>query len=445
VIHLLFDRLKKNLDRMIFERDLYPCVAVAVSGGSDSVALLVLAWQWAQLRGATIVALTVDHCMRSDSLSDCLFVKDLSNKYGIKCHILTWEHTSVIASNLQAQARRARYSLMADFCKQLDILYLCVGHHEDDVVENFFLRLMRSATVFGLSMQEVTFVDDIIVLRPMLSSRKEECREFLKNHAIAWKEDPSNHNHKFTRNKVRFQLNAIVNQEGIIATQSHLANLAQTVLREYIIASLFNYVFISELGYVSIDSRLFEEVHDEMQHIIVAHLLTIVRGSDKTPSLKSVKLIWNKIKSLEIHSCTLHGCLIVPRGDRIFVIRAFGKENVPVARLTDGALWDKRFRVNLLSFDERFSGYCFVDKLSPWNFGSLDLSFRESSFSAQVEFADDDLLYAKFLESLPVVKNERGDVVCVPHAFDGNKVTIEGNLLELNFRPSFISHFVHFV
>ena len=426
---------------MILEGHQSPRVGVAVSGGSDSVAHLLLANEWAKSFGATIIALTVDHQIREDSLSDCLFVQRLCEKFKIECHILSWRHKT-IASNFQAKAREARYLLLTDFCKKLDILYLCVGHHIDDVVENFFLRLMRGAGIFGLSLKSVTFVNNVMIMRPLLSFRKSECVEFLQNQRVEWREDLSNQNQKFTRNKVRSQLVSFTNQEAVISTQSHLGEIADTIIRDSLLEIMSRCVFISELGYSSIEFSLISDACQELQYFVIAHVLTIVRGTNRPPSFKSVKMVWNKVKDRNNIFINLHGCIIARYFDQVFVIRSFGKVDVTSARLTDYVLWDKRFSVDLL-LPKEDSGFSYsIDRLRSEDFDApLDIL---NSFT-QVSFARFKLLYRQFLESLPVIRDENGSIVGIPHAcYYSEKGQILRSNVRVSFTPCFVSRFVHF-
>jgi tRNA(Ile)-lysidine synthase len=440
----VLDLFEQNISKMILEGDFSPRIAVAVSGGSDSVALLLLANEWAQFFGATIIALTVDHQMRDDSLSDCLFVKDLCKKHAIECHILSWHH-DIIASNIQAKAREARYILLTDFCKKLDILYLCVGNHADDVVENFFLRLMRSSGIFGLSLKDVVFVNNVAILRPLLCFKKADCIKFLQSKKIHWREDITNQNHKFTRNRVRTELAFLANQDSIISTQFHLGKIADTVVRDSLLEVMANCVFISEMGYASIEFGLIDQAYQELQYLVLAHVLTIVRGTNKTPSLKSLKMIWDQLKCKDNAAANLHGCLISRYSHKVFIIRSFGKEDVSGSRLTDYVLWDKRFSIDLLLSRENLGNDYLIDRLRSSDFESAAFILSDFSAFSQTDIAGCKLLYRKFLESLPIIRDENGFIVSFPHAcYYSEKGQVLKNSVKVSFTPCFVSRFVHF-
>jgi tRNA(Ile)-lysidine synthase len=425
-----------NLKRMIFEMDISPSIAVGISGGSDSVALLLLAKEWADFCGGKVVALSVDHGLRADSLKDCIFVQNLCNSLNVDCHILTVNWTSIPTSNIQARAREARYALMTDFCKSFNILYLCVGHHEDDVAENFLLRLMRSSGIFGLSMRENVFVNNVMIMRPLLSFKKSDCVKFLMKRGIEWREDASNKNETFMRNRVRLQLGSIIEDSAVIATQKHLKCLADTIVRNSFLDLMSDYVFISELGYAQIECDLERSASKELQYLIVSHLLATIRGANKLPRLESVRYVWNKIFSLS--SATLHGCRLIRYEDHIFIIRDFGKEEVQSPRLTDNVLWDKRFLIESkgLNLDEYWS----VTRLSAQDFLLL------AGFLNRLHCQLNGSLRRYVLSSLPIIKNELGEVVCVPHAsyYAGlGRCLIDK--VSVKFYSSFVSPFVHFV
>ena len=116
-----------------------PHLAVAVSGGSDSLSLVLLASHWAACRGGKVTALSVDHGLRAESRLEVEQVKKWMRIKGIDHHILSWEERKPV-SGLQAAARNARYKLMTDWCREASVLHLLIGHTLDDQAETLLLR-----------------------------------------------------------------------------------------------------------------------------------------------------------------------------------------------------------------------------------------------------------------------------------------------------------------
>ena len=141
-----------------------PTVAVAVSGGADSMALAILANRWARQRRGKIVALTVDHGLRAGSRAEAKEAHRQLTSRGIDCMLLVWRGNKP-KSGVQAAARDARYRLMAQWCRRHSVLHLLVAHHREDQAETILHRLARTSGVDGLAgMAAVHELPDIRLL-----------------------------------------------------------------------------------------------------------------------------------------------------------------------------------------------------------------------------------------------------------------------------------------
>ena len=128
-------------------------IAVAVSGGGDSMALCLLLKEWCTTQGVNLTALTVDHGLRVDSRTEAEQVSRWMMEASISHHILSWAGEKP-TTNIQDEARKARYQLMGKWCAQNNIAHLCLAHHQDDQAETFLLRLFRGSGVDGLCAME---------------------------------------------------------------------------------------------------------------------------------------------------------------------------------------------------------------------------------------------------------------------------------------------------
>lgn len=178
-------------------------VAVALSGGSDSLALTLLSNNWAASNGKEIIALTVDHNLRKGSAKEAKQVQLWMNKRNIPHEILSYKG-EIPSSNIEAIAREYRYKLLLDYCKKNKIKYLLIGHNADEQTETFFLNLSRGSGVYGLcGMAEISEMDKVKILRPLLDFTKEEIKAYLKTQKQKWVEDESNKDSKYKRVRIR--------------------------------------------------------------------------------------------------------------------------------------------------------------------------------------------------------------------------------------------------
>lgn len=181
-------------------------VALAVSGGSDSIALLWLAHEWARRRGRQLLVLTVDHQLRAASGSEALDVARLVETLGHQHQTLVWR----APNPSQNAARHARYGLMATYLQENGADCLLTGHTFDDVLETAVLRRrrgVRSASIAGPSLAAVVPAwpagRSITLLRPLIHSSRSELRAHLRAQNSGWVDDPSNENLKYERVRVR--------------------------------------------------------------------------------------------------------------------------------------------------------------------------------------------------------------------------------------------------
>jgi tRNA(Ile)-lysidine synthase len=185
-----------------FERA--PHLAVAVSGGPDSLALTFLLAEWAHSRNGRLDALTVDHRLRPESTGEALHVgRWLAQLPGVTHRVLTWTDPKP-ESGIQAAARAARYRLLAAYCRDQAILHLCVAHHRDDQHETHRLRQGHGSGPLGLAgMSALRPLDGVRLLRPLLNVAKAELVALLEARGQAWISDPSNANPAFERVRLR--------------------------------------------------------------------------------------------------------------------------------------------------------------------------------------------------------------------------------------------------
>jgi tRNA(Ile)-lysidine synthase len=190
---------------------------VAVSGGPDSTALLLMAAEWANRRGRTrIEAATVDHGLRPESAEEAKTVAALCARLGVVHRILRWKGAKP-SSRLQERAREARYRLLADHAKAIGADALLTAHHADDQAETVLFRLLRGSGVAGLRGMELTTKrDGMTIVRPLIGLRKLELIAFAEARRAPFVDDPSNADPRFARTRLRALL-ARLGDEGLDA------------------------------------------------------------------------------------------------------------------------------------------------------------------------------------------------------------------------------------
>ena len=216
----LGDRLDQLIGRPLGDEE---PLAVAVSGGADSLALLLLA---RDALGDRVRALTVDHGLRAASAGEAAQVAAICRTLGVAHRTLRWEGAKPKAS-VQAAAREARYRLMADWCEGQGIAWLATAHHADDQAETLLMRLARGAGLGGLAGVRAArrLAPGVTLLRPLLDARRDELASIVATAGLTPIDDPSNRDPRYDRTRARRWLAAPGDLDAaqLAASAAHLA------------------------------------------------------------------------------------------------------------------------------------------------------------------------------------------------------------------------------
>lgn len=334
-----------------------PLIAVGVSGGRDSMALALLAHQWAGDRGGRAVALTVDHGLRPEAAEEARQVGRWLSARGMDHQILT-NQIPLTHSDIQAAARSVRYGLLEEWCARNGCLHLLIAHQQNDQAETLLLRLGRGSGLRGLtSMAPVSILRHVRLLRPLLGIPRTALGDFLAANDQPWIDDPSNDSDAYARVRVRKALPDLASY-GLTAsrlslTVDRLASADAVVDRETVQLQTHS-VWCHPWGWGWLAVDPFADGAHECQVRVLAGLMTAIGGQDHGP--RSDRLLRLLADVLEDHprvraGVTFHGCrlkrTVAPEGeDAILVTREL--RTAHLCRLpSDGSeiLWDGRFRM----------------------------------------------------------------------------------------------------
>lgn len=303
--------------------------AVGVSGGGDSIALMLLLADWAKTeKKAAPVVLSVDHGLRADSHKDAEHVEKLARDAGLKAHVLGWKGAKP-SSDVEAEARTARYRLMGEWCVANKIPALYVAHTLEDQAETFLLRLGRGSGLDGLSaMRAVSplpiaeFAQTALV-RPLLDFHREELRSFLKSRRVEWRDDPMNTDPRFGRVRVRAAWPAL---EEIGLTPERVADAADHLGRARVALEELTDGLLQRGVRFGPESAVLDPLRLKMQPREIglralAAVLSRVSGEPYRPRFDSLERLFDAIVNGALGGgSTLHGCKIapVPSGGQVF-------------------------------------------------------------------------------------------------------------------------------
>ena len=274
-------------------------IAVAVSGGSDSLALMLLL---AERKPAVLI---VDHGLRAGSAKEARAVARQAEEVGLKAHILAWRGAKP-KSNIEGRAREARYRLLGNWCVANGVSALFVAHTMDDLAETFLLRLARGSGVDGLSAMQprapfpIPEYRGVTLVRPLLDFTREKLRAYLTAHGVRWIEDPMNDDARFARARVRALWPTLeaagLTRERIAAAAHHLAR-ARSALETQTFAFVTAHSAPQADGSVLVDARAFKDAPREIGLRALAVLLKVVGGAAYRPRFESLESLYEAVLS----------------------------------------------------------------------------------------------------------------------------------------------------
>lgn len=190
-------------------------VALAVSGGPDSMALCALMHEWAKPRDIALHFLSVDHGLRPEAADEAAFVSGIVGDWG-KHVTLRWDVPADLDSKIQEEARRARYDLMAEYCAAHEVRHLFLAHHIDDQAETVLFRLAKGSGLDGLCGMAARQEHDsgLFLCRPLLPISKDQLIRVCEASGLEYINDPSNKNENFARVRLR-AAKEVLESEGL--------------------------------------------------------------------------------------------------------------------------------------------------------------------------------------------------------------------------------------
>ena len=328
-------------------------LAVAVSGGPDSMALLHLAAAEAKRTGRRLHALTVDHGLRRAAGAEARQVGRWAAALGVPHTVLTWTGRKPTA-NIQASARAMRYRLMAQWCATHHVAALLVAHTCDDQAETVLLRLARGSGVDGLAaMAADTTRDGVRILRPLLGVARASLLALLAAKGQRYITDPSNTDKRHARARLRALAPALA-AEGLTAhrltaTAARMAQ-ARNALDAWTQHHVRRTVAFHASGHCEADLDALLEVPEDIALRCVAKLVMAVTGNIYPPRLHHTQTLAARLRQPDFNGATLGGARFMRRGRRLLVCRearavapAMALAAPPATPVSWPVLWDGRF------------------------------------------------------------------------------------------------------
>ena len=327
-----------------------PLLVVGVSGGADSLALVLLADDWARGRGGRAIALTVDHRLRAASADEARTVGRIMSDHDIEHHALVWRHGASATGSVQASARDARRRLLLDWCAEHGALHLLLGHHRDDQAETVTMRAARTPTGDGVAgMSAIVEMQQTRILRPLLGYARSSIEAFLQSAEQSWIDDPSNVDRRFER--VRIRLALVDRPAGEVDATVHRARAAATeraAAEDDTASQIASLVFWDAAGFARLDGDALRAVPPAMQRRIVGRVVRSVAGRPHVAGGRKLDRLCARFSGRGFQGGTIAGCRLIAEGRWLLICREMAGVGPPVAiGPGDNVIWDGRYRIRL--------------------------------------------------------------------------------------------------
>jgi len=296
-------------------------IAVAVSGGTDSMALAALTYAWCQKHSVQFYALTVDHGLRKDSDKEAIWVQKSLGSHNIQSHILTLDwNGKAPEKDIENAARIKRYDILSEYCEEHSIPLLLTGHHGDDQIETFLMNLGRGSGVYGLSgMKSLSERNGILLGRPLLSITKAHLAEYCRLEGIYCVEDPMNQDPQFTRVNIRQNRHVLsdkldISDDRILLAISNLGRVRSLI--EQVVEKLKSDAKISEGIY---RRTHFQSADQEVALRALSDLIQSISGDTYPPRLQKLEIVFDKVMTPKDFTTNLSGLTISGKADQLII------------------------------------------------------------------------------------------------------------------------------
>ena len=343
-------------------------VLVAVSGGSDSMALLHLANAWAKNTGREIHAVTVDHGLRIEAAAEAAFVAMVCEGLDIVHTTLAWDGLKP-SSGISAAARHARYALIEEFARDIGVRIILAGHTSDDQAETVLMRLRRKGDASNHVSSDrghsgmcarTLLREGTILMRPLLGQSRDGLRQYLNDISQSWIEDPSNHDTSYERVRVRRELAVDASTKKRLLQYSNIMGRMREVLARDSVALLRQCCRVQRGHVFELDIEALKSAPDVIADLALKFVIGVAGGAEYLVSDRQLRVIDDQLHEADRNSSmgrmTLGNCIIEWRQGAMQIYREARNLNSTVVASGESHFWDGRLHIENDSDDDVLIG-----------------------------------------------------------------------------------------
>lgn len=315
-------------------------LGLAVSGGADSLALLLLAHEWATPRGVELFVYSVDHGLRAEAAEEAAMVKRQAEQLGHHARILRWSGQKP-QTGVQAAARDARYRLIGAAMEKDGVRVLLTAHHRDDQAETVLMRMAHGSGIEGLrGMLPSSLAEgNIWIVRPLLDVGKAELEQVVADAGLTPAQDPSNADTHYERVRWRAimpQLEALGLDSRRLAKLASRAAEANEAIESAAAAAIAKYQNEPHIG-MDLPLSILSGVPAAVGIRTLGRALAMTGKAGKSRDLSGIEQLFARLVGGPVKPLTLHGCVVASDGETVSIRREGARKTAPKTRKTETA------------------------------------------------------------------------------------------------------------
>ncbi len=391
-------------------------VLVAVSGGSDSIALLMLANAWAQVADVHLQALTVDHGLRPEAAAEAAFVAGICEAIGVPHVTLAWEGMKP-QSGISSAARDARYRLIEEFALDLGATQVLTGHTANDQAETVLMRNARYSSYTsgrGLSgmAPKVMLPRRTMLVRPLLRVLRASLRAYLTDMQQSWIEDPSNQDETYERVRVRKALGEEAHRIAEICRFAELVGRDRKLSAVKVADALKEHMEVSNGPVFSVPLDLITSLENPHRVLLLQVLTAMAGGGEHFIPKASAMRFFDFPNEVRI---TAGNAILERHGEQLRVFREI--RNLETISIMPGEeyIWDGRLQVSNLGKSVLSCGPLDAERikqLEDMRGEKLDVKPRSAASASPVIYGANEAYTLPFVDSASKIPSVDASMIC---------------------------------
>tara|TARA_B100000686_G_scaffold327034_1_gene385510 strand:+ start:6278 stop:7567 length:1290 start_codon:yes stop_codon:yes gene_type:complete len=339
-----FNNYLKNNKNLITNKK----IAIGISGGPDSLSLAILLNIYKKKYSLNLLSFTVDHQLRPESKEEAKHVKTLMKKLSIEHKTLLWEKPHH-KNNILELARIARYNIINQACNKYKVNLLMLGHHQNDQIETFIIRLEAKSGLDGLACMKdktkiITNYGTLNILRPLLKFKKQELIDICKSKNVRWINDPTNFDLNYKRTIAR---KIIANSDLYKDFNSSIRayNKLKQNMDKILHNNIKKNILFHHIGMCEIEEDYFKKLPSLFKEKILNSLIKIIGGKIYPRKNSTLKKLIQNILSENKKNFTGGGVYFIRKKKTIILIRQYEPSIKNICLNSKNSVWDRRFLI----------------------------------------------------------------------------------------------------